>query len=446
MLRRLVQQAASVAGLRVVGTGLSVCVTVAIARLFGSDALGVYAYCVALLAIVAVPVSNGWSTMLLRSVSATGRLDAASLAMARMGGQLAIGVALLASAGAAIAINLGSSDVARMLQPVAVICVPLLALTLLCDQVSALRMASLRGIDRPALGQLPEMLLRPSLILLGLGLAWLWLDRPGEAGPLPYLFGALAGAALLAALFGIVILLRYAPKGNAEKPTVDRKGWIASAAALAGSAGLVQLNGYIDLLILGGFEASAQIGIYRAALQISMLASFGYVALNMLAGQRFSKLRAQGDRAGLNRTATWLARLSLLAALPLPLLLLVAGDGFFTLVFGTEFAAAAVPALIVASGLTFSGAIGMARTLLVMHHREFLVMRATLAALAINVVACIVLIPEYGVLGAACANFASTVAWNLILWVLAIRQTGIDTSAIGLPMRPGRQERTTATE
>ena len=305
---------------------------------------------------------------------------------------------------------------------------------LLCDQVSAMRMASIRGIDRPAAAQIPEMLVRPLLLLAGIGMAWLWIGSDDASGDLPKLFGALTAAACLAAIFGQLVLNAIAPKVApiAVGPAI-RKSWIASAAALAGSAGLVQLNGYIDMLLLGNFVPPTDLGHYRAALQVAMLASFGYVALNMLAGQRFARMRKQADTGGMAATATWLARLGLATALPLPLILLAFGEQVFAFLFGPDFAVSALPALIVASGLTFSAAIGMARTLLVMHHFEFLVMRTTLAALALNVVLCLILIPRFGIVGAASANFAATCSWNLLLWLVARKKTGLDSSALGLP-------------
>ncbi|GAA4642125.1 flippase [Pontixanthobacter gangjinensis] len=432
MLRTLIKQAASVAGIRVFGTGLSVLVSVAIARLYGPDALGVYAYCVTLMAIAAVPVSNGWSTMLLRAVSQVHELDSEARAMARLGARLAIVFAAFAAATAVPAVHFTGSEIASALEPVAFTAIGLLFVALLCDQISAMRMASMRGLDRPALAQLPESLVRPSLLLMGVAIGWWAFGSSTLSSNLPILFASLAIAAIASAMIGQLILTRLTGRAVTRRPDpAERKAWFASAAALAGSAGLVQLNGYVDMLILGSYVAPAEVGLYRAALQIAMLASFGYIALNMLAGQRFAKFTGSGDHESLSRTATHLARLALLTAIPLPLILLIAGEDLFALLFGTAFEGASLPALLIAAGFTFSAAIGMARTLLVMQGNEFLVMRTTLVALVLNVVLCILLIPRYGITGAAIANLSANVGWNILLWALARRSTGIDSSVFG---------------
>ncbi len=438
MIRKLIEQAVSVAGLRVIGTGLSVAVSIVIARLYGADALGIYAYCVALMALAAVPVSNGWATLLLRKVASDKAISADARAMIKTGQFGAILLVALAATIALAAITFSQSAIARAIQPVAFTIIGLLAIVSLSDQISALRMATIRGMDRPALAQIPETLIRPMVLIGGIAAGWFFYRATEQTDRLTLLFSALAAGAVIAALAGQIILTRIASKQQSasepvsETRTGSRKEWIASAGALAGSAGLVQLNGYIDLLLLGAFVPAEEIGLYRAALQIAMLASFGYIALNMLAGQRFARLRKTGDREGLAKTATYLARLALLCAVPIPIILTAAGTLVFSLLFGTDFAAAATPALIIACGFAFSASIGMARTLLVMHQKEFLVMRTTLAALLANIVLCLILVPQLGITGAAIGNFGAMVLWNLLLWFLARKQTGLDTSVIGM--------------
>ena len=46
---------------------------------------------------------------------------------------------------------------------------------------------------------------------------------------------------------------------------------------------------------------------------------------------------------------------------------------------------------------------------------------------------CLILIPRFGIVGAASANFAATCSWNLLLWLVARKKTGLDSSALGLP-------------
>jgi O-antigen/teichoic acid export membrane protein len=433
MLRRLVEQAGFVAGLRIVGTGLGVAVSIAIARAFGTEMLGVYSYCIALMTLATVPISYGWSGMLLRSVAKQGQLDGLSRAMARLGAIGGIAIALVAAGLGLAAVFFGRSEIAEVVRPVGFAAVGLLAIALLSDQIAALRMASLRGIDRPALAQLPETLLRPMFLLAGIALVWALVGGESDTRILLGMFGALAMAAVLSAFVGQWILSRVTrirPLRAVEPAT--RRMWLASAAALAGSAGLVQLNGYSDLLLLGGMRDAEEVGHYRAALQIAMLANFGYIALNMLAGQRFSNFLAQKDKASAAQTASHLSRLALLAAVPLPIVLMIDGEWILAFLFGPGFEDAALPALIISLGISFSAFVGMAHSLLIMNHGEFVAMRITACALAANVGLCFVLIPQFGLIGAALSNAIANALWNLALWYFARKVSGIDSSALGL--------------
>ena len=441
MLRKLLQQGASVATIRILGTGMGVAISIVLARAFGTEALGVYSFCIALLMLATVPISYGWAGMLLRSVAREGRLDGVSRSMARYGAVGAVGMALLAAVAGYVALRLGRTDIATLLEPVALGAVALLGVALLADQVSALRMASLRGIDRPALAQLPEMVIRPALLVAGIGALWFFYRPDGLAQTMLGVFAAVALAALLSAFIGQVLLSRVTqPSPPRPVNPLTRRGWIASAAALAGSAGLVQLNGYVDLLLLGTMRDAEEVGLYRAGLQIAMLANFGYIALNMLAGQRFSNLLARGDKQAASQTATHLSRLALLAAIPLPIALLIGGEWIFGFLFGADFESSALPALIVSLSFCFSAMIGMAHALLIMSHGEFIAIRLTAVALATNIILCLLLIPDYGMLGAAVANVVASALWNVLLWYFARKRTGIDPSAVGLIASEGSNE------
>lgn len=430
----LVSQGLKIAGVRVVGTGLGVLVTVLIARLAGAEVLGVYAYCVSLLLLCSVPVSYGWGTMMMRSVARQGALSGTHLVMSRMGILAAVVIASGAGLAAYALVRTGIGGPAATLAPVAVPALAILAVTLLCDQIAALRLATLRGLHRPVVGQVPEMLMRPA-VLCGLLLTF-WAISGGRLTILASL-SALAVAAAGSALAGQLLLRRVVvppPAQPADRAT--RRSWIRSATALAGSAGLVQMNGLADMLILAAYAPSEQIGIYRVALQISMLANFGYVALNMLAGPRFSAVIATNDMADLSKSATWLARLALMTSLPVPLILLLAGPGLIISIFGSSFGTAWAPAILISGGFVVSTFVGMPNTLLVMKDREKQILIVTTCALVANLILCLVLIPGYGLMGAAVSNVIANASWNLALWQMARRVTGVDTSVWGSAPKP----------
>jgi O-antigen/teichoic acid export membrane protein len=155
----------SIALVRAVGLALGLFVTVVIGRTLGSAGLGIYGYCVVLLSLLAVPVSNGWATLVLRAVSrATHDQEWSPVkGILRCGLQLALLLAVLALV-TGLLLNACSPSIGDSLPNNAVLAI--LALVLFFDQLSALRLAVLRGLKHPVWGQIPEMLLRPALIVV----------------------------------------------------------------------------------------------------------------------------------------------------------------------------------------------------------------------------------------------------------------------------------------
>jgi len=424
----LVASAAAVGALRVAGMGLGLLVTVIIGRTLGPDGLGAYGYAVIVLTLATVPVSYGWSTLLLRRAGAAlqdgGWPEAKG--MMRRGVQYAAAIALFGGIGAVAYSRVAVQPGAMLFTASAGL---LLAAILFLDQLSALRLAMLRALDHPVWGQVPEMLLRPALLIVSFGLmVLLW----GDGVRLVHAFVALAVGSVGAAGVGIAVLRRMSPAAlSAAVPCFRTREWVRSAALLAGSSGLLLLNSYTDILMLGALGTLEQVGIYRIATQVALLSGFVFGAINMLATPKFATLRAAGDRATLQSTAVFMARLALLGAVPVPLLFLLFGSSILRVVFGAPFEAAYAPMFVLFAGHIATAVAGMAGSQLMMSGNEGMLLRITGMAVVVNAATSALLIPRFGVMGAAAGNAAAMTVWNLCVWIGSIRLTGIDTSVIG---------------
>ncbi len=306
----------------------------------------------------------------------------------------------------------------------------LMSVTLYFDQLSANRVAIVRGFHMPQLAQLTDQLTRPIFLAIGIAFLWLWL---GTALSVHYIFWALTLAAGLNYILGQTLMNRVSPAAFlAAKPATFRKDWVRSAAILATSSGMIVLNAYIDILFLSIFVRQEAIGLYRVAAQVGLLAGLAYMALNFIAAPNLASLQKQIDRKSLQEQASFYARLSLIAAVPLPIVLWFEGEAIIAFVFGHEFLPALPAMLLLCLVQMVYAIIGMPNMLLVMHNMEKLVFHTTLLTLGINATLCIILIPIYGILGAALASFGATIFWNLMLYYFCWTKIGIDTSVFGL--------------
>jgi O-antigen/teichoic acid export membrane protein len=178
--------------------------------------------------------------------------------------------------------------------------------------------------------------------------------------------------------------------------------WLAALA----TTGLI----WADTLLLGFFSDSAQVGIYNVATRLVMLAAFVMAPINSAFQPYIAHLFHQGksgDLEHLYRTTTsWIVRLSL----PAFIALLVFPQRMLEL-FGPGFAAGASVTMILALGKLVDAATGPCGLMLNMSGRVRTNMVDNVVALVLNVALNLLLIPKYGINGAA-------VAWAISLSVV----------------------------
>lgn len=431
MLRSVFQSGVVVGLVRLGGALAGLLVTAVLGRLLGAERLGIYGYTIICLTLLSIPVSYGWATLLLRRVGASFHDNGwnAAKGMTLLGNRYAVVVTLVVFFLAGLAFLLFRDAFPAYLSPGLLL---LLAVVLFLDQLSALRLAILRGLNHPVWGQLPEMLIRPLLVV---GLFLLIADLSGQPPALHHAYWSLLIASAASLVAGVFFLRMKSPSAfNTARPVYKRRQWLISAVTLTGNSGLLILNAYIDILVLGVLGSFEQVGVYRVAVQIALFSGFVYTALNMIAGQRFASLHASGELVKLQSVAVFMARVSLVGALLLPLLFLFAGEHVLAAVFGQEFVAAEEPLKFLFLGQMINAGVGMVSTLMIMSGRETRIIRFTLASVVLNAVLCIFLVPSFGSTGAALSNLVSTGLFNIAIWIYALRTLGVDTSVLGLKL------------
>jgi len=413
--------------LRIANAGLNVLILVVLARAIGSEGVGIYSYVVVVITIVLIPLNNGAHTLVLKlAAEATAHGNWAQLKGA------SILCFLFAAVFAALAgIGLAAFQFASHLLP-AIIgtgMILVLALILLFDGTSAVRSGIMRGLDFPLLGQMPELIIRPGVLLLCLLLLDFMLSSGLQTGPALY---ALLAASIAAAGAGLLIALKYRPTGIGNAPAEYRREWLSSAASFASKGGIAVLNNYVDILLLGILLASsAEVGIYRVAAQIAVVSGIVYVSINALATQTFALQLAKDDISIVAKTATHSARLAFAASLVLPIVMLFSGGPLMERIFGPDFARAAPIALVLLIGQMVNSGFGTAASLLTVSDRGWTVTRWFAYGTAVNIALCMLLIPALGMMGAAVASLLSGLLFNLALWSVAKREIGVDTSILG---------------
>lgn len=295
--------------------------------------------------------------------------------------------------------------------------------------LGTLRGAALRGLQRVIAGQLPEFLIRPGLLVIFLAAGALFLG--GQlSSPQAMILYVLASALAFGA--GAWLLWRETPEGvRRAAPSYENRAWLLSTLPLAFISSMQLVNNQASILLQGFYLPDAQIGIFRVAAQISVLASFGLAAINLVVAPRFASLYAQSNLARLQRLVTQTARVILGFNLLVTIGFSILGKPFLRIVFGAPYLSAYLPLLILLGGQLVNSAAGSVGVLLNMTGHETATARGMAVAALSNVILNLILIPPLGIVGSALATAISLTAWNVILWWAVRKRLGINSLAFG---------------
>jgi O-antigen/teichoic acid export membrane protein len=169
---------------------------------------------------------------------------------------------------------------------------------------------------------------------------------------------------------------------------------------------------WADSLIIGAYRSSGDVGVYQIATRIVMLATFVIPAVSLAFAPRIATLAQRGDHLSLNKAyigvTTWTLRLSMPAFV---VLAVFASD--VLRVFGPEFAAASAVTVVLLIGAAWNAWTGPGMQMLTMSGHPVWGAVNNGFGLALNIALNLVLIPRFGITGAAWAWTAALVAMNL---------------------------------
>lgn len=420
-VRKMLFGASATAVMQACSSAIGFLVAVALARLFGSRGYGIYAFALAWVATLTIPAGLGLNRFVVRAIAGYEvRRQWAHLRglLIRANTLVAATSATIATIAAVIAlIVLGGSS--RWIFVAAMALIPLNALTIL-------RQSTMQALGRVIAGQVPEYVIRPLILASGVGLLVLFRSR--VHGPMAAMVVNLTAVAI-AFTAGVLALRKAIPREvQAAAPRYEMRAWIMAALPMMLIGGIWQLNGYVSIIAVGTLGGAKDAGIYSAVTKGGELIVLLLVAANMPFAPLVARLRAQGDWLRMQHGAERIAQATVIAALPI-VACLIALPGIYLGLFGATFGSGATALRILALGELFNAAAGPVGSVLIMTGHERAACWGVALGLATTVILSVALIPPLGVTGAAIADAASFVVWNVALNVLCRKRLEINATA-----------------
>lgn len=415
--------------LKIASAGLLFVGAVVLARILGPRGYGTYVYAISIAGLLYIPASLGLPQLAIREVSVYDtRSDFGRMrGLLRWSNAAVAALSVAAAAGAAAVAGAALEGDRRLAVLVALGSVPLVALGLL-------RSGVLRGLRRVIVAQVPEALLRPGGLVVLAVAAWLWLGD--DFGP-SWAAGAHVAASAVALAVGTVLVLRALPRAcRGADPVYTPRPWLAAGLPMLAVGAMQVVNQRLDVVMVGSIAGSEEAGVYAVASRGAELVTFVLAAGNMALQPVFASLHAEGARERLQRVVTLAARAMLALSVPVAVVLVVWGEPLIRFVFGAEFAPGATALAILAGAQLVNVAAGPVGTMLMMTAYERTTAVGVGVGTAVNVTLNAVLIPVWGIEGAAVATGTSLLVWNAILVWRSLRTLRVDPTALGIRRAP----------
>jgi len=188
-------------------------------------------------------------------------------------------------------------------------------------------------------------------------------------------------------------------------------------AALASIGSMI--IGYIDTLMLTYFTTLEQVGIYNSVLPTALLVGLMNTALVTVVLPIASELRATKDHARITYGLQTLYKYGILLTVPLALTLFMFPAEIINTLFGTAYVQGSSTLQILSLGTIFLTIISANKAILSGIGKPKLLSNIIMISALLNIVLNILLIPSYGIFGAAWATNAS----YLLILVLTTKRT-----------------------
>lgn len=418
-MREVVEKGAMVFLLRIVGTGLLFIFNVVIARLFGAEGTGIYYLALTVTTIAAVIGRFGLDNALIRFIATSadqgewGQVKS----VYRQSMTLAAGFSLLVTA---LVFWLAPWVATTVFSEPGLI--PLLHIMSLGVAPSALvflHAEALKAVKKPVLATVVQAI---GISLLNLLLIF----------PLSRVLGLTGLAVAYLATQSLLLIVAWlawrhvTPDTRGAQGAFDVRVLVKTSWPLLWVASMSMIMQWTDTFMLGIWVSAAEVGVYGAAVRTAMLTSFIVVAANSVIAPKFAAMYAQDDLEGLGKLARSAARL--LAALAFPVLfILTVFPSWVLSFFGAEFTQGATALAILAIGQFVNVVTGSVGYLLMMTGHEKLMQYNVIGSALTNILLNALLIPRFGILGAATATTITLTGMNIISAILVAKKLSINT-------------------
>lgn len=405
-MKEVIHGAANAFLLKAVGALLAFVLNIAIARMLGAEGTGVYLLALSVGVIGSVIGRVGLDGTLLRFISshATKKEWNQLYSVQQQGFKLA----LTASFAVTVIVFLTSSFIAEYIlgKPELEWPIRWMSLSIIPFALLNLEAQSFKGLKKITIAMMVQGILVPLFMLLSIYFLASMYQVLGVV--VSYTF-----ATFITATYGAWRWWGVVKKWRGETVVEFSTIWESCRELYVVAIINMAIIPWAPIFILGIWLATSDVGVYGAAMRITMLLNFFLVAVNNVVAPKFSELYTMGEIDKLTMVSKKTALLILLMASPV-MVILVTGSEYVMALYGEEFREGADILAIMTIGAFVNVACGSVNILLIMSGNEKDVKKTMLFSVFIMIALLITLVPVMGLIGGAIAYSVTIIVRNLV--------------------------------
>ncbi len=393
---------------RVAGAGFSYGLYLLIPLFFGLNELGIFGLFQAWVASLGVLVTMGLNVTLLKTVAREGSARK-SMKHYKRALSLSLPFAYAVSGALCLAAPMIQSEFPEVVT--SKLTVYALALVLPFQALLVINIEMIRGLMNIKASELFRNLISYAIATVVMLFAYFVFQLPN-----PSVLGMTAGIVISAVASGICVLWfvqKDPTQFKAQKAGEPAFAWLKNALPIMVASLLQTWNARLMVLMLGFMAPLEVVGIFSLAFKLSTIPDFIVSAVKAPAAPRISKLFWSQQWQNLDQMLQSSARLITNFTIPVSLVLIAFAEPILGLV-GSEFSSGVNAFRILMLGQIIAALTGLTGTFMNMTNNHLYLLMAVSIGVALNAAFGWLLIPEYGMTGAAIGYLAGSVSLNVI--------------------------------
>lgn len=411
----------------------NVAIGVFLARFLGVEGFGHYSIIMSVIAILVVIFGAGMNVVTMREVSKALSVHEFS----RVRGVLVyslVKATLLSSLVSIMVVAMFKAGVLRDFGGLkveyyyAIFLLPLLvSLNIISDYIRGMRSL----FKSQVIVLLRQLLFGVSIIVL-----WLMIGRVTVGTAIELSIASIIAACVV----GIIFVVQTNKKlGSFEGLEFRSKEWSSAGLSFLLVGVFQVINNRADSLMLGLLTGGESAGIYEVGFRVAELILFLQIAVSIVLAPRLGAYFEDSSGFDVNELIHKSQRVIVLFSFPVFLILLVFCEPIITWVFGSDYHYAVPVCRILLIAHLINLLTGPSDLILNMAGKQSITVHVVVVVALSNVLLNLVLIPRYGIMGAAIATLMTNIFWNFALWYKCVMLLDINSSYFGSFINRGHE-------